>query len=113
MILQPEIALPNKLEIGFSQEILDWITENILDLKFIVISKYIQRDKYEQVMRIDIQENSKESPLIIYETIYKVLEYFTNIENNSYKYKLSIYRKINTNSDNVKTKYIIVEQDIK
>ena len=105
MNFQPEIVLPENLEIDVSQEILDYIKENILELKFITIKKYIQRDEYKQIMRISFQE-PKETSQIISETIYKILQYDNDAKDICH-YKINVYRKTDT-VDKITTKHITV-----
>lgn len=111
---QPEITLPNNLEISYPQEVLDWIKENTAGMKYIAIKKILDRGEFKQLMRITLQDNPthaqkpEENPALICETIYKVIQYDIEGEDSEGNYRIVIYRKMQVGNDKPVTKHVSV-----
>ena len=114
---QPEIILPNNLEISYPQDVLDWVKDNTAGLKYVAIKKIHGRDDYRQIMRINFQDSPspnqkpEENPSTICETIFKVLQYHIEGEDRACEFRLTIYRKMEKGSDKPLTKHVKVGSD--
>lgn len=112
--LEPEIDLPNELELSCPEEVYSWLEKNRAGMRYIVIEQYLGRNKYNRISKIFVQDNPsmnerpRESVEDIIKIIYLILQYQLEERDESGKYKIAIYKTSNRGPNKVVSKHVEV-----
>lgn len=117
LIVKPDLDLPPKLELSYSNDIVDWVRKCLPGIRYITIKKIIARNRFEQFARIDVQESPnvgqipQEKSDVICEMIYRVLQYKQEEVDDTVNFLVQIYSRTAA-GDKPSGKHITIGTDV-
>lgn len=114
MKLNPDLRLPEEVQIHLDAETYHFIDECLPGIKYINIHKKLNRDRYELVMKMDLNKNPSPNQKpedkieVICTTLAAIIQYDIDARDEGGSYRLQCFRNSGTQKDHLKSKHIDV-----